>query len=191
MPIPLGILAAAGARQAAGATFQLLESTVLTGSQASVSFTNLATKYSATYEHLQVRFAARSDRADNVDFVQMTFNGDTATNYSLHYVRGDGGSVSSLGLANQNFMWAGFLGTANHSANIFAPGVIDVLDAFSTSKNKTVRSLGGVNANESNIGLFSGLWINTNAVTSITLDNYGSNYVTGSRFSLYGIKATA
>jgi len=32
MPIPLGILAAAGARQAAGATFQLLESTVLTGS---------------------------------------------------------------------------------------------------------------------------------------------------------------
>lgn len=189
MLIPLGIIASSATR-ATGA-FVLLESTVLTGSQAAVEFTNLTSKYAATYQHLQLRFVARSNRADNVDFSQVTFNNDFAANYSLHYLRGDGGSASSLGLANQNFMWGGFLGTANHSANIFGQTVLDILDPFETTKNKTIRTLSGINANESNIGLFSGNWRNTNSITSIRLANYGTAFVQGSRFSLYGLRATA
>jgi len=154
MPFGIGFFAAAGAVAPAGAvSYDLLQTEILTGSQASVTFSSLG-DYASDYQHLQLRVAARSDRVDNVDFLQVTFNSDSAANYSLHYLRGSGsGSPSSLGLANQSHIWAGFLGTANHTADIFAPAVIDILDPFETSKYTTLRALGGVNSVEPNIAL--------------------------------------
>lgn len=189
MPIPLGILAAAGFRPTAGGSYELIETiTVGSGGAASVTFSNLNT-YSTTYQHLQIRYLARSNRADNVDFTQVTFNADSAANYSIHYLRGDGGSVSSLALASQNFMWGGFSATTNSASNIFANGVIDILDPYE-AKNKTIRSLSGLNGVEPNITLFSGNWRNTTGVTSVTVNKYGSLFVQGSRFSIYGLKGT-
>ena len=77
----------------------------------------------------------------------------------------------------------------NAAADVFGSGVIDILDAYSTTKNKTIRSLNGLSGGEVAIRLSSGTWRNTNAVTSITLfDGDGANLVTGSRFSIYGIR---
>ena len=184
----LGVVQAQVSGAESFGSYDLLQTEILTGSQASVTFSSLG-DYASDYQHLQLRVAARSDRVDNVDFLQVTFNSDSAANYSLHYLRGSGsGSPSSLGLANQSHIWAGFLGTANHTADIFAPAVIDILDPFETSKYTTLRALGGVNSVEPNIALFSGSWRNTNALTDITLDQFGSNFVIGSRFSLYGLR---
>jgi hypothetical protein len=186
MLIPLGILDYP-VSAAVASDYDLLETEILTGSQASVTFD--VTGLGSTYQHLQIRYAVRSDRADTIDFSQVTFNADTGTNYSIHYLRGDGSSASSLGLTSQNFMWGGFSTTANSSASTFSPSVIDILDPFETTKFTTIRALSGINTTETSVALFSGLWMNTNALTSITLDNYGSNWVTGSRFSLMGLKA--
>ena len=73
------------------------------------------------------------------------------------------------------------------TASAFGGGVVDILDPYSTTKNKTIRGLGGLAA--TNIALRSGSWASTDSVTSITcLPFSGGNWVAGSRFSLYGIK---
>ena len=141
MPIPLGILAAAGARQAAGATFELLESTVLTSAQATVEFTNLTTKYAATYQHLQLRIVSRS-LSPNEDYLYLRFNSDTGSNYRDHLLEGNGSAVNSYNGA-QNQIFIAVHGSAALAANIYGSSVIDILDAFETTKNKTIRALGG------------------------------------------------
>ena len=79
------------------------------------------------------------------------------------------------------------------SANVFGVGVIDILDAFNTSKYKTVRFLDGYDNNGSGlVALRSGLWQSTNAITDITVapENFGgTTYKQYSTFALYGVKA--
>jgi hypothetical protein len=189
MPIPLGILAAAGFRPAGGAAFELLESTVLTGSQNSVSFTNLTTKYAATYQHLQLRIVA-SHTGSGGNALAMTLNGDSGANYSYHEMVGGGSSVSSSGLASQSSILGVVLLRQNISNTSFGAGVVDILDAFETTKNKTVRSFSGhASSPNSIVGLSSGARLNTASVTSITMFMSANDIGANSRFSLYGIRS--
>jgi len=67
-------------------------------------------------------------------------------------------------------------------------GVTDILDYASTNKNKTVRTLGGFDANGSGyVNLTSNLWSNTAAINTITINAVGT-FNQYSQFSLYGIK---
>jgi hypothetical protein len=187
MPITLGILAQSR-QEAAGATFQLLESQVLGSTTASVTFSGLAA-YASTYKHLQLRHVGRTNRALTIDVVAMQFNADTASNYSLHRLTGNGSSVASAGNASQGNFFVGLIAGGNAGADQFGAGVIDILDPFVTTKNTTVRTLTGTT---SEINLYSGAWYNTAALTQIRLFPAASDsFVSGSRFSLYGVKATA
>ena len=177
MPIPLGILAAAGRSQAPAGAFQLLESTVLTGSQASVEFTNLTTKYAATYQHLQIRYVGQA-----TGVLGLQFNTITTNSYRDHRLYGFNGSTGSDTINTDRI----YIGRAGE----MSPGVIDILDPFETTKNKTVRTLNGDLSGTPIIQLISGAWFSTNSVTSIRLFGQG-NWAQFSRFSLYGIKATA
>jgi hypothetical protein len=86
-------------------------------------------------------------------------------------------------------MLGAWVAATNTTASAFGAGVIDILDAYSTTKNKTMRTLNGLSGGEVNIRVGSGLWRNTNAITSVTIfDADSTNLVTGSRFSIYGIK---
>ena len=68
--------------------------------------------------------------------------------------------------------------------------VADILDFNSTNKYKTVRGLGGYDGNDTNgiVTFRSGAWMNTAAVTSITLLP-NSSFAQYSSFALYGVKA--
>jgi hypothetical protein len=186
---PLGILSAAGA--AVGETYELISTTVLGGTAASVTFSNLG-DYSSTYKHLQIRAATRSDRSGfAASLTAIRMNADTAANYSWHSLRGDGSSVASEDVANATLMRVSFVPSATSTANSFDGLVVDILDAYSTSKNKTIRSLGGIASTQNNISLMSGNFRSLSAVSSITIldEVSGSNsFVSGSRFSLYGIR---
>jgi hypothetical protein len=187
MLIPLGILASS--RNGGAGSFDLISTTILGSSAASVTFD--VTGLGSTYKHLQIRAVTRFSSGTNP--MIMRFNSDsTYTNYRTHWLWGNGSSVSSdtrqasgyTGMSvNQDAIGSDF------TANVFGPSVIDILDPFSSSKNKTVRSLVGTPGTYNNVRLQSGLWMNTAAVTSITLLDYGSsNFITGSRFSIYGVK---
>jgi hypothetical protein len=184
MPFGLGFFATAGAGGAAG-SFDLLETQLISSTTASLTFSSLST-YASTYQHLQIRAVAKTDRGGATnDNIIMRFNGDSATNYSCHNVRGSSGSVTSGANANETKIICRAVG--GNDGN-FGAVVIDILDAFETTKYKTTRSLGGYATDIVELG--SGSWRNTAALSSILLDqDVGSNFLTGSRFSLYGWKA--
>ena len=187
MPFGVGFFATAGATQAG--SFDLLETQVLGGSQSSVTFSSLNATYGTTYKHLQLRYTARSDRANTLDAMIIQVNGDTGTNYKTHQLVGAGSSVASGAESYANGWEYMYVTGNNASSGIFGAGVVDILDPFDTNKNTTKRSLSGVFP-DTHIQLSSGLWLNTAALTSITFDQrYGSNFIAGSRFSLYGWKA--
>jgi len=168
-------------------SYDLLTTTTLTSSAASVTFSGLGS-YSG-YKHLQIRYMMRLNSGFDGGTVQFRLNGDSANNYSYHQLIGGGASVLSQAASNQTMGQAGYGIGGNAPANVFGAGVLEILDFSATSKNTTTRSLSGRVGAANSILLTSSLWVNTAAVTSIELSPYfGDSMVTGSRFSLYGLK---
>lgn len=181
MLIPLGILASSGG--GAGGSFELISTTTLGSTQASVTFD--VSTYASTYKHLQIRKMARADVSDWSSHIR--FNSDTGSNYSWHQLGGDGSSVFSSAGTSQTQMLVGKQPVTS-DANNFTADVIDILDPFVTTKNTTIRSFNGYAGTAPVVILRSGAWYNTAAVTSITVTQLSGNFVSGSRFSIYGIK---
>jgi hypothetical protein len=193
MLIPFGILSAAGAGGVAEGTYELISTTVLGSTTASVTFSNLG-DYASTYKHLQIRLAARTDRATfAIDAIALSYNGDTTDgNYNRHFLEGNGSSATSY---SSNDRWFGLITGSQAAANSFGAGCLDILEFSSSSKFKTLRAstgfvspaAGGVSGTFVN---FAGsAWRNTAAITSIALTSgLGNNFISGSRFSIYGIR---
>ena len=184
----LGILNSQAAGGVEGA-YDLLETTTLTSSASSVTFSSLGA-YS-DYAHLQIRMVARSDWSSvYINDVDVTFNSISSASYASHTLYGDGNQAYSTGSTSANFIRVkDVVPSANTLSSAFGAAIIDILDFSKSSKNTTTRQLSGaVVADETKIVLGSGLLNNTVAVTSINLASSNGSYVTGSRFSLYGIK---
>jgi hypothetical protein len=157
-----------------------------------ISGTNTLTFSSipSTYKHLQIRYLSIFTVA-NVQ-IRMGFNGDygSSSNYTRHYLYGDGSATGASGSANFPFTYAK---QDINAASTTYPwvGIIDIIDYASTTKYKTTRVLCGGDANSAGTGdiqLNSGLWQDTTAINSITLQLSSGNYSSGSTFALYGIK---
>jgi len=182
----LGVVQAQAFETAAAGSYDLLQTEILTGSQASVTFSDLG-DYAGTYQHLQVRASYKGVTA-NTESVRMRINGDTGSNYSIHGLLGDGSSVSSFGLANTVWMT---IGDSKNTADAYAAAVIDLLDSFETSKYPTIKVLSGTSEAVTRIDLASGSRRNTEALSSISFFmNSGSDLAAKTRFSLYGLKAS-
>ena len=185
MLIPFGVLSAAGAGGVVAGDYELISTTILGTAASSVTFSSLGT-YSSTYKHLQLRIAARSSSASSFSG-RLRFNGDTGANYSFHQLLGNGSSVLSTADSGQTGTDILPVSNSNSTASSFAGAVIDILDSYSTTKNTTLRTLAGFAVTA--VYLRSGAWYNTASVTSIDLYMQdASNFIAGSRFSLYGIK---
>jgi hypothetical protein len=182
MPFGLGFFATAGSGGAAG-SYDLLESQVLGSSAASVTFSSLSS-YASTYKHLQIRITARASRAaSTTDPMIIKLNGSTQTR--SHALYGNGSSLNSYSETTAYSLWDAITG-ASATSNAFGGIVIDLLDAFDTNKNKTLRAMTGANTV---VTLGSVLYGTTSATTSLEFTAFsGTNFLTGSRFSLYGIK---
>ena len=165
--------------------------TVGSTAQAAIEFTSIP----QTYKHLQIRSVSRKDGSQTgAPGMQMIFNGDDNESYNSHYLQfGFYNTVSdayssNVARANMNAMYSAGGG---QTANVFAPGIFDILDYTNTSKYKTVRSITGpssnVNASDLDyIILGGGLWRSTSAINSIKISL--NNFVQHSQFALYGIK---
>jgi len=154
--------------------------TVGAGGSSTITFSSIP----STYTHLQIRGIART--ATNVS-LGLRFNSDTASNYSRHYLNGNGASAGAGGGASSTSAYAGTTATATSA---FGANVIDVLDYKDTNKYKTIRALSGGDNNGSGFVQFmSGSWRNTNAVSNIDIFQVDGDTITQySSFALYGIK---
>ena len=131
-----------------------------------------------------------SGSGDSAYICVAQFNGDTAANYSYHYLRGNGSAASAGASAPDSYVLAGYEVASNTSALGFGVFVFDVLDYANTNKYKTVRSLTGADLNGSGaLDFYSGNWRSTNAISSIKFYYSANNVAQYSHFALYGIKA--
>jgi hypothetical protein len=189
MLIPFGVFSA-GVSSGGGdvGSFALLETAILSTTATSVTF-DTSTYAALGYKHLQIRAVARSS-GTGAPSAYVRFNSDTATNYSSHYLYGDGGNVSSGAETSSTGAFFVTIASSTHTANAFGAGVMDILDAFASTKYKTTRSLEGQGAvgGTNYVGLGSGNWRNTAAITSVNVYLPTGSFVAGSRFSIYGVK---
>ena len=183
----IGIIASSGGAGAATDYESIATVTVGAGGSASVSFSSI----SGSYQHLQLRYLARTARANQEDNIQLRFNSDTGNNYAAHVLYGDGATAGSFSDGTSiTFNTRSVVAAASSTSGVFGGGVIDILDYSNTSKNKTVRSLNGYDNNGAGqVRLSSGLWMNTAAITGITIVSANAaNISEYSSFALYGIK---
>jgi len=161
--------------------------TVGSGGSSSISFTSIP----GTYTHLQIRGIARTVNAGTgASLIFVRANSDTASNYSAHYLGGDGSTAYAGAAANQTNMYNGIAVDNGYTAYTFSGFVLDVLDYANTNKYKTLRALSGGDGNGlGEIYLFSGNWRSTSAITTLTL-NANTNFAQYSQFALYGIKGS-
>jgi hypothetical protein len=170
----------------------ILQEIILGEATSSVTFANLS-QYASDYEHFQVRYVAGSDTINR--WFSIRVNGDTGSNYTWHSLLvGGGGSVNTYGLTGKS----GHLCVYQHdnlSTVGLSAGITDILDAFDTSKNTTIRTLSGMSVSPYfQLNLNSSLWANTNAVDSLTFymaDGSGAasgNLIANTRITLIGVK---
>jgi hypothetical protein len=143
-----------------------------------------------TYKHLQLRIHGRARRAVDVESGAIYYNGDSGINYRCHLVSGNG-SAASTGTAANDFVTMMVTGSLS-TTGIFSATIADIFDYTNASVYKTQRSLTGYDGNGAGYTrMVSQLYYaNTNAITSISLDDGGgsSNWEVGSHIALYGIK---
>lgn len=166
--------------------YESIETVTVASTATTVSFTSIP----SGYQHLQIRLITRNNRANTLDGLYVRFNSDSGNNYSDHFLRGSGEGVAANATTSTSLMFVGTVPATSSTASVFGVAVIDVLDYANTNKNKTLRSLLGYDANGTGfVGLFSGAWYSTAAITSITLGSTnGNGFLQNSSFALYGIK---
>ena len=160
--------------------YSIATQTVGSGGASSITFSSIP----STYTHLQLRYNTFGTLN-----IAIQFSGDTAAHYGMHYLDGNGSAAAS-GIYGPNYSYAYLSLNGNSSATTGIAGVTDILDYTSTNKNKTLRTLVGIDLNGSGgIELNSGLWTNTSAITSITLlPDGGYPFKQYTTFALYGVK---
>lgn len=176
------------------AYYSISTATVTSGGQTTITFSSIP----QTYTHLQLRVLGRSTFVRGagstvpVSMYMKIGNSGTiqSTNYYYHDLRGDGATASAAGgsftstvIANNTFP------AANATSGIFGGTIVDILDYTSTTKNKTFRSLNGVDQNGSGtMALTSSLYFGTSlAITDIQLTSDG-DFAQYTQIALYGIK---
>jgi hypothetical protein len=158
-------------------SYESIASSVVGGAGSStITFSSIP----STYKHLQIRCAVLTTAGG----INIQYNSDTGSNYTYHQLYGTGTSaLANAGTAQT----AGFIGYNNAAGSNPTAIVCDVLDYQNTNKYKTHRSLAGTDVNGSGgtLTFFSGLWLNTAAISSIDIKGTFAQY---SSFALYGIK---
>jgi hypothetical protein len=162
---------------------------VPSGGSASVTFASIP----AGYQHLQIRLLARTANAATYGGLRLQVgNGsiDTGSNYNTHDLYSDGTSslTASSTTPNTN-IYAGTVSAASLTANVFGAGIVDILDYANPNKFKTVRALGGTDANGSGYLYYSsGTWRSLLPITTLNFFSTSGNFTGNSEFALYGVK---
>lgn len=176
----LGILASS--RLSAVGDYESIQTfTAGAGGSATITFSSIP----STYTHLQLRFIAAGT---STPALYIKINSDSGANYVRHRLQGNGSTAqASANTGDTQMVIFGSPGLP--TASTFGATVIDFLDYSNTNKYKTNRILAGVDTNGAgNIEFASNLWMNTAAISSLTITASSGNLAQYSSFALYGIK---
>lgn len=173
-------------------SFESIATTTTAGGTTSVTFSSIP----QTYKALQLRlFIKDSYTTTNTSGnYQLTFNGVTTTTYNYSHLLGDGASAVGSGTTSQNFIYLKNIAASSGSSmtNIYGVAIVDIVDYASTTKTKTVRFFGGVDANIAStsfsVVIGTGNSSATTEITSLRLNTDLTGLAAGSVLALYGVK---
>jgi hypothetical protein len=162
----------------------LISSQTLGSAVTSVTF-GLGGTLSQAYRDLRLVIVARSS-GSSTDYVNISFNGDTGSNYSRVQMYGDGSTYSSS--ATSSNIVQGTIPNSTSASTDVGVCTIDIMDYSATDKHKTFLTRNSRATTEAFAQ--ASRWANTAAITSVTFTTYtGSTYAAGSSFYLYGVLA--
>lgn len=159
-------------------TYVALATQVLTSAASSITFSSIG----AAYTDLVL---VSNVKVSNVgEAVQIRFNSDSGNNYSFTQFQGNGTSATSSRSSNQSIIYI----SNDSSATNYGTAITHIMNYSNTTTYKT--TLGRFSEASATSWVDVGLWRNTAAITSITLNVSGTSRTlsSGSTFSLYGIK---
>lgn len=168
-------------------TYTAISSQVLTGTAASITFSSIPN----TYTDLVIRASTRDTNtlaAFNGSFT-IRINSDSATNYSVTDLYGDGGSAGSSRQSNQTqaAFFRADLNAANSTANTFS--VVEVyIPNYTLTTARPLLGVAGAEGNVANayMNMTASLYRGTSSISSIVISP-STLFTAGSRFDLYGI----
>lgn len=167
------------------ATFQIISSTVLTTTTASVTFSSIP----QTYKDLMVYIVGATNLADTNVNLYVRLNGDGSANYSSiqmsYYGTGANYNINSGSSQFTNGPWAS--GTTM-TANMFASNTMYIPN-YTNSFNKQIPVYGGLASSSVRSYAIDTAtsYRGTSPITSILIQGYSGSFVAGSSFYLYGI----
>lgn len=187
--ILLGILNSQVSPAAAGA-YDLLESSTLSSPATSLSFSNLDAYGTAGYKHLQLRMLLRGTTANNSGRSAIKLNSSTGSLYVSHESLTDGSFIGSGWWGGtETFGRTGRYPNASNGAGQFGAHIVDIPDAWSSDKFKTMRTVAGLtNSLYNQLALISSVYMSTSAINALEISCEADNFETGTRVSIYGVK---
>lgn len=168
--------------------YTLISDTILTGSVASFDLTSIP----GTYKHLHLDYSLRSDRAAASDRIKVVVNNDTGSSKyeSILYYWFQPSTWGTTNPGVTNAAQVSFICGNTSMTGSFGGGFIDFIDYASTSKLKLFQTRGGqLQSTTIKPEIYDGMatWRDYSAITRITISpTFGTNWLDGSRITLYG-----
>ena len=157
-------------------TYEPIATTTLGSAAASYTFSSIPSTYTDLVLIASIKYALSGE------FSKLTFNGDTASNYSSTYIIGNGSAASSGRSSSAAYIGVSYDANTETFTDIFNVQNYANSTTFKTVLNR--HSVAGTRAEA-----LVGLWRKTpEAINSLTMTSSG-NYAIGTTFTLYGIKA--
>jgi len=182
---------AGNAAYAPAADEAVIAEELITTNTASVTFSDLVSGYGDIYNHLQIRAIFRNSTASN-NFTDCYVNPNSYSGGGMrsHWLMSDGSSASSGQNASNNYgRLRQCVAKGSAGSGQFGVAILDIVDAFSTSKYKTLRSMtGGYIDGQKHVSLNSDLYPSTSAIDSLELYPAADSFVSGTRITLIGLK---
>ena len=165
----------------------LIDSQVLSGAVATITFANIP----GTYRSLELHIYARSSASATNDGVDLTFNNDTGNNYDRisATIREADSFVASETFAAASLFIGSICGDTS-PADAFDLIIVTIPNYAGAVGEKVLRTKASNKRAESSTDLFIqhgiGYWRSTAPITEIDLVLAAGNFKIGSSFSLYG-----
>ena len=167
---------------AAGATYEPIATNTLGSATSTVTFSSISGSYTDLVFVISLKAATTNNPT-----LRLTFNG-SATGYSGTQLYGTGSAAGSNRTTSAAFIAIARAIGAPPTIGNTGTIIINLQNYSNTTTYKTV--LARANAADSGTEADVGLWQNTSAITSISIDAPTTNdFAIGSMFTLYGISA--
>jgi hypothetical protein len=184
MPV-LGVVASSVTGSTLGAFYGIQTITVGGAGSSFIEFASIP----QTYKHLVIRTSLRDSRAAQNTGSSMTFNSDSAANYSSHDLSCSGTTVYVDNYPNDFYITLPNQVGNNADSQYFGTQTITIPDYSNTSKFKTALAIGGHEQNNTNTWIMqtSGNWRNNSAITNIKIYPLVGPWRQYSVATLYGV----